>query len=148
MDREMAKRSFIRRIGDIKRVEEEYFNIYHMDFDPDEYIEAALEDCRGFFGTSDIPFAVTSSAVADIAFIRYKMDTQQSQRTYGLKSYSYSEGTVSKSETYSTEQEINTSIENVLKPYNRFRVVSGHGKFKNAEGMDSKNLDLSENSNE
>lgn len=131
IDSEKAGCILIRRIGDIQKAEKEYFDLYHREFNPDEYISAAVDDCCGYFGTKDVPFAVTDSTVADIAYIRYKLDTIQGQRNYGLKSYSYSEGSVSKSETYSTEQEINTSIENILKPYSRFRVVSGHGKTDN-----------------
>lgn len=130
---ETAKMALIRRIGDMKSAEKEYFNLYHREFNPDEYVESALDDCRGYFGTAEIPSAVTNSSVADIAFIRYKIDTIQSQWNYGLKSFSYSEGTVSKSETYLTEQEINNSIDNILKPYSRFRVVSGHRKTENAK---------------
>lgn len=145
VNKEFAKRRFMQRIGDINKAQKKYFDIYHADFNADEYIETALDDCRGFFGTCDIPFAVTDSAVADIAYIRFKTDTELNDKAYGLKSCSYSEGTVSKSETYSTEQEINTFIESVLKPYNRFRVVSGHRRFKNSGRMDGKDLHLSKN---
>lgn len=131
IDTEKVKSALIRRIGDIVKAEQEYFNLYHREFNPEEYIEAAIDDCRGFFGCTDVPVAVTNSTVADIAYIRYQLDTVQGQRIYGLKSSSYTEGSISKSETYMTEQEINISVENILKPYSRFRVVNGHGKPEN-----------------
>lgn len=130
---ENARRAFIRRIGNLSCAEKEYFDLFHKELNPDEYIDAALNDCRGYFGTDNIPFAVTDSCVADIAYIRYQIDIAQSERPYGLKSASYSEGSVSKSETYSSDQELNTSIESILKPYSRFRVVSGHRKNENTE---------------
>lgn len=131
MNKDAAKHFFIRRIGNMQTAEKEYFDVCHREFSADEYIETALDDCCGYFGTDNIPNAVTASVVADIAYVRYKLDTVQSQRAYGVKSISYSEGTVSQSETYATEQELSTSIENILKPYSRFRVVSGHGKAEN-----------------
>ena len=128
---ETVKYAFVRRLGDMEIAENKYFDLYHRALNIDEYIKAALEDCRGYFGVSNIPRVVSAAAVADIAYIRFQLDTAYGQRTYGLKSTSYSEGTISKSETYSTEQEISGFIENILKPYRRFRVVSGYGKFEN-----------------
>ena len=133
MNTELAKCAFLRRLGDVSKAEREYFNQYHRNLNPDEYIEAALDDCRAYFGCADIPCAVTNSTIADIAYIRYQLDTVQNKQTFGLKSVSYSEGSVSQSETYATELEINTSIENILKQYSRFRVVSGHAKIENTE---------------
>lgn len=130
---EQAKHAFLRRLGDVSLAEKEYFNQYHRELNADEYIDAALDDCRAYFGCDDIPSAVTNSTVADIAYIRYQLDTVQGKREFGLKSASYSEGSVSQSETYATGQEINASIENTLKQYSRFRVVNGRANAENTE---------------
>lgn len=133
MNSDKAKCAFMHRLGDMANAEKVYFDMFHRALCADVYIEAALDDCRAYFGSENIPEAVTDSTVADIAYIRYKLDTVQHQRPYGLKSLSYSEGTVSKSEAYATEQELDTHIENILKKYSRFRVVRGRVGNENAE---------------
>ena len=133
MNSDKAKCAFLHRLGDAALAEKKYFDTFHRELCADDYIEAALDDCRAYFGSENIPEAVTNSTVADIAYIRFQMDTVQRQRPYGLKSSSYSEGTISKSEAYLTEQEMNTSIENILKQYSRFRVVSGRVRTENSK---------------
>ena len=123
-----VKQIFLRRIGDIEKAHNTYFDISHREFVPEEYIEAALDDCRAYFGTDEMPRVLTASTVADIAYARYNLDISGKATEYGLKSYSYSEGTVSKSETYSTRQELLGEIESILKPYSRYRVVTGYAK--------------------
>lgn len=133
IDTEKAKCAFMRRLGDAALAEKNYFDMFHRALCADEYIETALDDCRTYFGCESIPKAVTNSTVSDIAYIRYQIDIADKQRAYGIKSRSYSEGTVSKSETYSTEQDLDTSIETILKKYSRFRVVSGLVGTENTE---------------
>ena len=123
---ENAKTLFLHSLGDLNMVEKEYADKYHQPFDADIFINSALDDCRAYFGVKDIPFIVTASAIASIATVRYKLFELQNSQIFGLKSSSYSEGSISKSESYSTSEELSAKIESILKPYHRFRVVSGH----------------------
>lgn len=123
---ESIKNLFIHSLGDICKVQSDYFNKYHTEFQPDIFINYAIDDCRAYFGVNDIPPMVTDSVIAELAVMRYRRFTLQNTQQYGLKSSSYTEGSVSKSETYFTPEEWTTQVESILKPYNRFRVVTGH----------------------
>lgn len=124
---------FLQSLGDICRIKADYFDRYHMEFQPETFICRALDDCRTYFGVSSIPPVVTDSLLAELAVLHYRQFEAQNTQQTGVKSISYSEGTVSKSETYSTPSEWTNQIETLLKPYSRFRVVSGHERIENAE---------------
>lgn len=124
---------FLQSLGDICRVKSEYFNRYHAEFKPEIYVDRALDDCRAYFGVYHIPPVVADSVIAELAVLRYRLFDAQNTQQMGIKSVSYSEGSVSKSETYATPLEWGGQVEMILKPYNRFRVVRGHEQTENTE---------------
>ncbi len=128
---ENVKKLFLHSLGDIHKVQKDYFNEHHTEFLPDVFINYAIDDCRAYFGVYDIPPMVTDSVIAELAAMRFRQHNVQNTQQYGIKSSSYTEGSVSKSETYFTPQEWISQVESVLKPYNRFRVVIGHEGSKN-----------------
>lgn len=89
----------------------------------------AEDDCLTYLGTQELPPVVTATTLAKLAFVHLNCFIQD--RDYGVKSASYTEGSVSMSETYTTPAEQETAIADLLQPYNRYREVHT-GESKNA----------------
>jgi len=81
----------------------------------------AEDDCLTYLGTQELPPVVTATTLAKLAFVHLNSFIQD--REYGVKSASYTEGSVSMSETYTTPAEQETAIADLLQPYNRYREV-------------------------
>ena len=93
------------------------------------FLDMAEDDCLTYLGTQELPPVVTATTLAKLAFVHLNCFIQD--RDYGVKSTSYTEGSVSMSETYTTPAEQETAIADLLQPYNRYREVRT-GESKNA----------------
>lgn len=85
------------------------------------FLDMAEDDCLTYLGTQELPPVVTATTLAKLAFVHLNGFIQD--REYGVKSASYTEGSVSMSETYTTPAEQETAIADLLQPYNRYREV-------------------------
>lgn len=85
------------------------------------FLDMAEDDCLTYLGTQELPPVVTATTLAKLAFVHLNGFIQD--RDYGVKSASYTEGSVSMSETYTTPAEQETAIADLLQPYNRYREV-------------------------
>ena len=84
------------------------------------FLDMAEDDCLAYLG---------ARTLSKIAYIHLNGFLQE--QDYGVKSASYTEGSVSKSETYTTPAECEAAIAELLQPYNRYREVRT-GESKNA----------------
>ena len=82
------------------------------------FLDMAEDDCLTYLGTQELPPVVTATTLAKLAFVHLNGVVQD--RDYGVKSASYTEGSVSMSETYTTPAEQETAIADLLQPYNRY----------------------------
>lgn len=85
------------------------------------FLDMAEDDCLAYLGARTLPLAVTATTLSKLAFVHLNSFIQD--REYGVKSASYTEGSVSMSETYTTPAEQETAIADLLQPYNRYREV-------------------------
>ena len=85
------------------------------------FLDMAEDDCLAYLGARTLPLAVTATTLSKIAYIHLNGFLQE--QDYGVKSASYTEGSVSMSETYTTPAEQETAIADLLQPYNRYREV-------------------------
>lgn len=125
-------------LGNMNAVSKAYFESTGRELDLQLFLDLAKEDCAAYFGTPELPPAVPASCLAKLARLHFEACTQQYS---GVKSASYTEGSVSMSETYSTPADMEALAETVLKPYNRYRVVRAH-EIPNAESVDENNIHL------
>ena len=93
------------------------------------FLDMAEDDCLTYLGTQELPPVVTATTLAKLAFVHLNSFIQD--REYGVKSASYTEGSVSMSETYTTPAECEAAIAELLQPYNRYREVHT-GEAENA----------------
>lgn len=110
-------------LGNYCEVGKTYFENTQREFNPETFVQKAIDECVSYFGTDKFPKVLTNTTIAEIAHIKYLMFCDKYSDTRGLKSASYTEGEVSRSETYSDEQDHTARIDEILKPYHRFRVV-------------------------
>ena len=78
------------------------------------FLDMAEDDCLTYLGTQELPPVVTATTLAKLAFVHLNGFIQD--RDYGVKSASYTEGSVSMSETYTTPAEQETAIADLLQP--------------------------------
>lgn len=93
------------------------------------FLDMAEDDCLAYLGARTLPLAVTATTLYKIAYIHLNGFLQE--QDYGVKSASYTEGSVSKSETYTTPAEREAAVAELLQPYNRYREVHT-GEAENA----------------
>ena len=121
----------------VKRLKRQSGDVSLTDKKYKELLEEALDDVIDHINNPDPPLCVRS-VVQEIAYLKYlQSKTACRADESNLKSYSYSEGDVSESASYSTSEEslekLNEQIKSKLNSINHLRVVRGGIQKKNTE---------------